>query len=276
MVMDIGGQAVVEGVMMRNKERYAVAVRLKNGNIKVRKEKSSGYPEWLNVFFIRGVVGLGYTFYDGVRALIWSNNQNLGERDKLGKKEIALTLIASFLFAILIFVIVPFFSAHWINSEGMLFDVIDGLLRMALFLGYIILISFTKDVKTLFRYHGAEHKAVHCYEAGKELTIHNVGKFSRFHPRCGTSFLFIVLLISIIIFTFIPGATWVKFIGRIALLPVVAGISYEIIKLSAKYQKNILVKALIAPGLWLQRITTNEPTDNQIEVGIASLKAVVK
>lgn len=274
--MDIGGQAVIEGVMMRNKERYAVAVRLKNGNIKVRKEKSSSYPEWLNVFFIRGVVGLGYTFYDGVRALIWSNNQNLGERDKLNKKEIALTLTASFLFAILIFVIVPFFSAHWINSEGMLFDVIDGLLRIALFLGYIILISFTKDVKTLFRYHGAEHKAVHCYEAGKELTIHNVRKFSRFHPRCGTSFLFIVLLISIVVFTFIPGSTWFKFIGRIALLPVVAGISYEIIKLSAKYQKNILVKVLIAPGLRLQRITTNEPTDNQIEVGIASLKAVVK
>ena len=191
--MDVGGQAVIEGVMMRNKEKFAVAVRLPNGEIKIRKEKSSKFSKFFNVYFLRGVVGLGYTLYDGVRALIWSGNQNLGTEEKLTKKEIIMTISLSLLFSVLIFVIVPFFSARWIHSEGVWFDVLDGGFRVAFFLGYLLIISFMKDVKTLFQYHGAEHKAIYCYESGKKLTLENVKKFSRFHPRCGTSFLFIVL-----------------------------------------------------------------------------------
>ncbi len=274
--MDVGGQAVIEGVMMRNKKRYAVAVRLPNGKIKIKQEKTTFFPKFFDFFFIRGVVGLGYTLYDGIRALIWSSNQNLGVEEKLSKAEVITTIVASFLFSILFFVVIPFFSANWIHSEGFLFNALDGVFRVALFLGYLILISFMKDVKTLFQYHGAEHKTIYCYESKQPLTLENVKKFTRFHPRCGTSFIFIVLLLSIVIFSLIQGPLWVKLVGRIALLPVIAGTGYELIKLSGKYSKNPVVKILITPGLWLQRITTKEPSDKQLEVGIASLKSVVE
>ena len=273
--MNVGGQAVIEGVMMRNKEKFAVAVRLKNGKINVWKEKNTFFPKFLDIFFMRGIVGLGFTLYDGMRALIWSSNQNLGSKEKLTKKEVVGSITLSFLFSILIFVIVPFFSAHYIQSEGYLFNVLDGVFRVVLFIGYLTLISFMSEVKTLFSYHGAEHKTIYCYEAKKQLTLKNVKEYSRFHPRCGTSFIFIVLLLSIVVFSFVSGPLWMKLVGRILLLPVIAGISYELIKLSDKFSGNIVVKMLIAPGLWLQRITTNEPNDKQIEVGIKALQAVV-
>jgi len=274
--MEVGGQAVIEGVMMRNKEKFAVAVRTKDGKIKVKKEKSSKYPKFFQKPFIRGIVGLGYTLYDGIKALIWSSNQQLEVEEKLTKKEVIGTITVSLLFALLIFVAVPFFAANWIHSEGIWFDILDGGLRVVLFLGYLIIISFMKDVQTLFQYHGAEHKSIACYEAKEDLNLHNVKKYSRLHPRCGTSFLFIVLILSIVLFTLINGPLWMKFIGRILLLPVIAGISYELIKLEGKYRKNPIIKILIAPGLWLQRITTKEPSDKQLEVGIKALKSVVK
>lgn len=274
--MEIGGQAVIEGVMMRNKEKFAVAVRLKNGQIKIKKSKNTHYPKFFQIFFIRGIVGLAYTLYDGIKALVWSSNQQLEQEEKLSKKEISGTIILSLLFAILVFVGIPFLAARFVQPEGILFNILDGIFRLVLFLGYLLVISFMEDVKTLFRYHGAEHKAIACYEAKQELTIKNVRKFSRFHPRCGTSFLFVILVLSIIIFTFIEGSLWVKFFGRILLLPVIAGLGYELIKLSGKYRENSLVKACIAPGLWLQRITTKEPTDKQLEVGIRALENVVK
>jgi len=274
--MEVGGQAVIEGVMMRNKEKYAVAVRLPNGKIKIVKQKSSNFPKWFNIFFLRGVVGLGYSLYDGVRALVWSSNQSLGKEEKLSKKEIVGTLSLSFLAAIGLFVAVPFFAARWLHSDGVWFNVFDGLFRVVLFLGYLALISRMKDVKTLFQYHGAEHKTIYCHENKKELTVDNVRSFSRFHPRCGTSFLFVILILSIIVFSFLSGPIWFKFLGRLVLLPVIAGLGYELLKLSSKYVNNFFVKIAITPGLWLQRVTTKEPTDRQIEVGIASLKAVLK
>ncbi len=274
--MEVGGQAVIEGVMMRNKNKFAVAVRTKEGKIKIKKEKSSKYPKYFQKPFIRGVVGLGYTLYDGVKALIWSSNQQLEKEEKLTKKEVIGTIVISLLFAILIFVVLPFFAANWIHSEGIWFDILDGTLRVILFLGYLILISFMKDVQTLFQYHGAEHKCIACYEAKEHLHVHNVKKYSRLHPRCGTSFLFVVLILSIIVFTLINGPLWIKLVGRILLMPVIAAIAYELIKLSGKYKNSKIVKVFIAPGLWLQRITTKEPSDKQIEVGIKSLEAVVK
>jgi len=274
--MNVGGQAVIEGVMMRNKERFAVAVRLPNGKIKVKQEKSSTFPKIFNVFFVRGAVGLGYALVDGVKALVWSSNQQLGKEEKLTKRELAVTLGTSFLFAILLFVVVPFFSARYIQQEGMWFNILDGSFRLAIFLGYLGVLSLMKDMRALFQYHGAEHKSIYCYEAGKKLTVENVKKYSRFHPRCGTSFLFMVLLLSIVIFSFVGGAWYVKLLARIALLPVIGGIGYELIKLSNAYSQNKIVKGIIAPGLWLQRITTREPTDKQLEVGIRALKAVVR
>jgi uncharacterized protein YqhQ len=274
--MEVGGQAVIEGVMMRNKEKFAVAVRTKEGKIKVKKEKSSNFPKFFQKPFIRGVVGLGYTLYDGVKALIWSSNQQLEVEEKLTKKEIIGTITISFLFAVAFFVVLPFFAANFIHSEGIWFDVLDGAIRVGLFLGYLAVISLAKDVKILFSYHGAEHKTIACYEDKKTLTVKNVKKYSRFHPRCGTSFLFVVLILSIIMFTLIRGPLWMKFAGRIVLLPVIAGIGYELIKLSGKYRKSPFVKIIVAPGLWLQRITTKEPSDKQLEVSIQSLKAVLK
>src|SRR3989344_19987 len=217
--MEVGGQAVIEGVMMRNKEKYAVAVRLPDGKIKVLKNKSSTFPKWFNVFFLRGVVGLGYALYDGVRALIWSSNQSLGKEEHLSTKEIVGTLGFSFISAMVLFVGLPFFAARLIHSEGLWFNVFDGLFRTGLFLGYLLIISQMKDVKTLFQYHGAEHKTIYCHENKKELTVDNVRGFSRFHPRCGTSFLFLILILSIATFSFLSGPLWVKLGGRIILLP---------------------------------------------------------
>ncbi|MDP3733821.1 MAG: DUF1385 domain-containing protein, partial [Nanoarchaeota archaeon] len=163
--MDVGGQAVIEGVMMRNKKKFAVAVRLPDGTITVKTEESTFFPQFFNIIFLRGIVGLGYTLYDGVKALIWSGNQNLGTDEKLTTKEIIGTMIISFAASLLLFVVVPFFSAQWIHSEGLLFNLLDGVFRMVLFIGYLAVISMMKDVKTLFQYHGAEHKSIYCYEA---------------------------------------------------------------------------------------------------------------
>jgi uncharacterized protein YqhQ len=273
--MDIGGQAVIEGVMMRNKEKFAVAVRLPDGRIKVRKQKSTKFPKIFNFFFVRGVIGLGYMLYDGLRALIWSSNQNLGEEEELKKGELIGTVVFSFLFALLLFIGLPFLLAHLLQPEGFLFDLFDGIFRVGIFIGYLAAISLMKDIKILFQYHGAEHKSIACYEAKQPLTVEHVRKYSRFHPRCGTSFIFIVLVLSIILFTFISGAWYIEFLGRIILLPVIAGTGYELIKFSGKHYKNPFVRPFIAPGLWLQRLTTREPTDKQIAVGIKALQAVL-
>ena len=273
--MNIGGQAVIEGVMMRNKHRMAIAVRLPNGKIKIKTEKSTNFPSLFNIFFLRGIVGLGYTLYDGLKGMLWSSNQQLKKEEKLTKKEMFFGVAGSFLFALLFFVGIPFFSAHLIHPDGFWFNVWDGLFRVVLFLGYLLLISRLDDVKRLFSYHGAEHKAIYCYEAKKALTLRNVKLFSRFHPRCGTSFLFLVLLISIFVYSFLPDPWWVKLSGRVILLPLIGGISYEVIKLSNRFPRNLLIKIITAPGLWLQRLTTREPSNKQLEVGIKALKAVV-
>ena len=274
--MNVGGQAVIEGVMMRNKKRFAIAVRLPNGKIKVKINSNTYFPKIFQIFFLRGAVGMGYMLIDGLKALTWSSNQQLGKGEKISTKELAVTISFSFFASILIFVVLPFFSARFFHEEGLWFNILDGVFRAILFMGYLIGISFMKDVKTLFQYHGAEHKSIYCYESGEKLTLENVRKYSRFHPRCGTSFLFLVLVISVFIFSILQGPLWVKLAGRILLLPVIAGIGYELIKLSDYFKENRVVKIIITPGLWLQRITTKEPTDKQLEVGIKALKAVVE
>lgn len=273
--MKLGGQAVIEGVMMRNMERFAIAVRLPNGKIRVKKERLRKLPESLKLPFIRGVVGLIFTLMDGIKALTWSSNQQLGKEEKMTPKEFVGTLALSLLVGVIIFIGVPFLIAQLLTKDTFWFNMIDGLLRAAVFVGYIIGISFLPDVQRLYQYHGAEHKAIACYEAGKSFDPHQVQQHSRIHPRCGTAFLFLVFLLSILLFSFIPGAWWVKLAGRILLMPVVAGISYELLKLGDRYRENIVLRALVAPGMWLQQITTKEPSRDQIEVAITALQGVV-
>lgn len=274
--MHIGGQAVIEGVMMRDKEKFAVAVRLPSGKIKLKKEKSSKLPKILTLPLIRGAVGLAYMLKDGLHALVWSSNQQLGEDEKLSTKDLVFTIGSSLLFAIVIFIVIPFLAAKFIYQDGFWFNVLDGVFRIALFILYLAIISRMKDMKTLFQYHGAEHKTIYCYESGQKVNVNNVKQFPRQHHRCGTSFLFLVLVISIIVFSFITGPWWVKLGGRIVLIPIIAGIGYELIKLGDRFHHNILARAMVAPGIWLQEITTKEPTQKQIEVAMKALEGVVK
>ena len=274
--MNVGGQAVIEGVMMRNKEKFAIAVRKPNGEIEIKVEEARKFPKYFSWPFVRGALGLWFTLYDGVRALIWSGNQQMEEEEeKIKPHEAGLTFLFSFIISIVVFVGIPFFLTKWIGLTGAVFDVVDGVFRMAFFFGYMLLISRMDDVKTLFAYHGAEHKSIACHEAKEELTVENVRKYSRFHPRCGTSFLVFVAVISVMVFMLIPGGFVMEFVGRIVLIPVVAALGFVVIKLSGRFSSNPLVKMAILPGLWTQRITTKEPSDKQLEVGIASLKAVL-
>lgn len=275
--MHIGGQAVVEGVLMRNQERFSIAVRLPNGKIKTKRQETKHYPAWAKYFFIRGIVGLLFTLLDGISALVWSSNQQLGKEEQMTKKEIVGTLAFSLLIGVLVFIAVPFFAARFLAGDGFLFDALDGLFRVLLFLGYLALISRMKDVQRLFEYHGAEHKTIACYEAQGKLAVKNIQQhYSRIHHRCGTAFLFFVLLLSVFLYTFIDGVWWVKFGGRLLLLPVIAGLGYELLKLGDRFQKNPVMRLLVLPGLWLQQVTTKEPSDDQVEVAMKALEGVVR
>lgn len=276
--MQIGGQAVIEGVLMRNKEKFAVAVRLPNGKIKVKKEKSSRFPKFCGVFFLRGIVGLVYMLKDGFQALSWSSNQQLEKEEKIKKGEMFFTLLLSLLAGLGLFLGLPYLVTRFtIGEKGLLFGLLEGLLRAIIFIGYIWLIGFSRDVQRLFQYHGAEHKVINCYEKeGKEkLSVEKVKKHSTRHQRCGTTFIFITLILSIIIFSFLE-VGWLRLLWKLLLIPVIAGISYEILKLGDRFKENWLMKMLLWPGLKLQAMTTKEPNEKQIEVGIKAFEGVMK
>ena len=270
----IGGQALMEGVMMASKNKVAMSVRKENGKIKTKVEKRSGISEkFRKTIFLRGLISLFEMLYIGTKALTWSSNESLEEDEQIGGWGMFFMLLFSFAIAIGLFIALPLWLSKFVAEERIWFNVVDGLWRVVLFVGYLWFISRFKDVKRVFEYHGAEHKAVNCYEAGKSLTVKNVKKFSRIHPRCGTSFIFIVLIISIVLFSLIWSESWVlKFLYRILLIPVIASVSYEILRFNAKYPNKIM-SFLTKPGLWLQQITTQEPDDRQLEVSIAALKA---
>ena len=292
--INVGGQAVIEGVMIRGPSKYVVAVRknrkitAKHGNIPSRNHSFMKWP------FVRGFVNLVDMLVIGIRSLMWSAEQASGE-EKLGKNELVFTILISVGFAILFFIALPYFLTNLVGfteeKKPVLFNIIDGVIRIMIFLVYIIAISFMKDVRVLFQYHGAEHKAIHCYEKVKKLNAANVKKFTTLHPRCGTSFLLIVFIVSIFVFSLLPSiilfyypsflnlSVWIRkgtlFPIRILLIPIIAGISYEILKISDKKQANLLFKIISMPGLALQRITTKEPNKRQIEVAIQSLKKLL-
>jgi uncharacterized protein YqhQ len=278
--LPVGGQAVIEGVMMRRGDKVAIAVRNSKNKIMIKKDKvgstTKKYPV-LSLPLVRGAVNLVETMKLGMSSLTYSANASIDEKeDKLGSGEIFWTTTIAIVASIGLFVLLPLFLTRLFQVEGFLFNIIDGIIRLAIFVAYILAISMMADVKTLFQYHGAEHKSVNCFESGKKLTVANVKRCSKEHRRCGTTFLLIVMAISIIVFSIITSESFrIKLGSRLLLLPVIAGLSYEILKLGAKYEKNILLNIMIVPGLWLQRLTTREPTPKQIEVAIKAIEAVV-
>jgi uncharacterized protein YqhQ len=277
----VGGQAVIEGVMMKRNDNVAIAVRKPNRKISIKKEKfgsASKKIKFLGWPIIRGCVNFIEMTYLGMSALTHSANESLDEKDeKLSPKEMIITIVMALLLGIGLFVLLPLFLTSLIkNISGVLFNLVDGLIRVALVMAYILGISFMRDVRRLFEYHGAEHKAVNCHENNEELTVKNVKKYSTLNARCGTSFIFYVLIVSIIVFSLVPSNRFIiKLASRIVLLPLIAGISYEILKFSAAHSKNVFLKILISPGFLMQKITTREPNEKQIEVAIAAIKAVL-
>jgi len=289
--VNIGGQAVLEGVMMRSPHAFTVAVR-KGGKPgaeiavfrQVIKPIGERFP-FLKKRVIRGSAALFEAMWLGIRALNFSANEALeegadGKKEEISPLAMAGTMIVALAFSLGLFLALPLLltnliGTHYgtVNRNSILFNLTDGAFRVALFLGYVSGISYMKDIRRVFEYHGAEHKAIAAHEAGVALTVENARPYSRIHPRCGTSFLLAVIALSIVLFSFIPGSwpLWAKGVSRIVLLPVIAGLGYEFIKYSAKHCENSLIKNLMLPGLWLQRLTTREPSDDQIEVAIRAL-----
>lgn len=292
----VGGQAVIEGVMMQSKNYRAIAVRKSNGEIELKKEK---IKSWIKdkkidkIPFLRGSFVLFETMIEGMKSLNYSSEFFLEEeeeedaidkflkrifKDKANDAIMAVSLILAMILSVGLFVLIPTSIGGLFSSfihNNILLNLIEGLVRICILILYMLLISRNEDIKRTFMYHGAEHKAIYCYESNLELTVENARKFTTLHPRCGTNFLFIVMATSIILFSFFG---WPNILARIAMrilcIPIVAGISYEIIKFLGKYN-NILSKIVAYPGMMLQHITTKEPNDEQLEVAIKALKAVI-
>lgn len=277
----IGGQAVIEGVMMRGPELTATAVRTPEGKIEISSRPvnsiSDRYPI-LKKPLLRGCVSLIESLVIGIRSLGYSAQMAGEEEEQLSDKELAGTIIFAFVLAAVLFIAIPTGAAklfHSITEDPVFLNLMEGLLRLFIFIAYIVGISRMKDIQRVFQYHGAEHKTIACFEAGEALTVENAMKHTRFHKRCGTSFLLIVMLVSIFVFAFLGWPSLIeRIVSRIVLLPVVAGISYEIIRFSAN-SDNCLLGWAVKPGLWLQRLTTREPEPDMLEVAIESAKAVL-
>ena len=292
----IGGQAVLEGVMMKKGDLYAVTVRKPNGELVIDTEEFHGIMHGnkiKNTPFIRGVFNFVDSLILGTRTLNYSSeffeDESAKEtkfdlwfkkvfKDKADGVVAGITVTLSIVLAIGIFMVLPYFISSLLDTfvrNSTILAVIEGLIRLAIFVGYVVLISAMEDIKRVYMYHGAEHKCINCIERGRKLTIHNVMASSRLHKRCGTSFMLFVMMISIILFMFIKvDDPIMRVVVRILLVPVIAGISYEIIRLAGNNSNNILVKIISAPGMWLQTLTTKEPTPDMVEVAIKSVEAV--
>ncbi|MGE5433332.1 MAG: DUF1385 domain-containing protein [Candidatus Doudnabacteria bacterium] len=287
MASAIGGQAVLEGVMMRGPSNWSVAVRKPDGDIAQVSQPivSPMTRHWLlRLPIIRGVIALGESLAIGFRALAISANYAAQEEGEDGEVTTELTrgqLIFAFAiaigFAVLLFKVGPALLTDWIGIQAGWFVIVEGLIRVTVFVLYLALISLLPDLRRVFQYHAAEHKAINAYEAGEELEPARVQKFSLIHPRCGTAFLLWVMVIAIFVFAFFGRPVWYWLIAtRILLLPLIAGIAYELIRFAGKHTDNRILMTLLAPGLWLQRLTTREPTLDQLEVSIRALREVLE
>ena len=277
----VGGQAVIEGVMMRGPGLTATAVRDPGRKIQVDTKPvhsiSDRYPI-LKKPMLRGTVSLIESLVIGMKSLSYSAKMAGEEDEQLSDREMAGTIVFALVLASVLFIAIPTGAAkffHFVTEEPVFLNLMEGFLRLLIFLGYIGGIRPMEDSGRVFQFQGAEQKTIHCYEAGLPLTVENVQKFSRLHPRCGTNFLLIVMLVSIFVFAFLGWPTlWERIASRILLLPVVAGISYEIIRVAGR-SENPVIQTAIKPGLWLQYLTTRPPEDDMVEVAIESLKAVL-
>ncbi len=278
-----GGQAVIEGVMMRGRDHWAIAVRKTDGDMHLESHRvktiGDRFP-FLKAPGLRGVLALGQAMSIGMRALTISANQSVPEEERLTKKQMGLSMTVALLVFVAIFMVGPavlfgFARMHVVHSS-LLSNIYEGLFRVALFLAYLALIGTLKDVKRVFQYHGAEHKTIAAYEHDAPLEPPSVDRFSTLHVRCGTNFLLIVLIIAIIVFALFgnPGWLW-TILSRIIAIPLIAGVAFELLRLGAKFHGSVVMRVLMAPGLWLQKITTRQPTTDQIDVAIASFNAVL-
>ncbi len=294
----VGGQAVIEGVMMRTPHAYAVAVRRSDGTLEVKKEgvrRLSDYWKALSWPVVRGFAVLLQSLVLGIRTLNFSftvATRDLDQkadgpsRPKGGEGEflpILITLVFAAAVAVFVFILAPLWITTWLKNyfsavhNWVVFNLVDGLIRVVFFLGYSLLISRMKDIRRVFQYHGAEHKVVYTWEAGEDLTVENARRKSTLHPRCGTSFLLFVMVVSIVVFSLFKfRAFWAIFLSRVLLIPLISGLSYELIRLSAPRCRRGFFRMVVLPGLALQRITTKEPSDDQLEVAIHALKQALE
>jgi uncharacterized protein YqhQ len=278
-----GGQAVVEGVMMRGRDVWAVAVRRPDGSIHVESHDIRSIADRVRVLRapgLRGVIALGQALTIGVRALSISANQASPEDVQLSSGQMALSMTAAFVIFLAVFIVGPAVAFRWVGhrvGSGLLVNVLEGLFRIALFLGYLVLIGRTREVRRVFEYHGAEHKTIAAYEHHEPLVPEAVDRYSTLHVRCGTNFLLIVMVIAILVFALFgnPGIWW-RVGSRIVAIPIIAGLAFEMLRLGARFEGSAFMRALMAPGLWLQKITTRPPTTDQIEVAIASFGEVLR
>jgi len=274
-----GGQALIEGVMMRSRTHLVICVRQPNKGILTHTEEINSISERHRVLrlpFVRGIIALFETFYLGVKGLYFSANTVLEEEEKFTYKEFAIAFAMALGLAAF-FIVVPFLLTHLLRLTGVIFNVVEAILRLAIFLLYLTLVAMWSEFRRILQYHGAEHKAINAHEAGVALNVANVKKFSRLHPRCGTSFIFIVMIVSILLFSIMPNLGIVARLAyRVLLIPVIAAISYELLKLSARYRESIITRILTMPGLAFQRLTTREPDDDMIEVAVEAVKEVSK
>ena len=275
-----GGQAVIEGVMIRSRRHMVICMRKQNGEILTKTEEINSLSQRhriLRLPFIRGIPALFETLYIGVKGLIFSANAVLEEEDeKFTYKEMAVTILLTLALSSF-FIVVPFLLTTLLKLTGVLFNIVEAFVRLTIFLVYLKLISLWSELRRVFQYHGAEHKAINAYEAGVDLNLTNARKFSRLHPRCGTSFLFIVLLVSILLFSMMPDlGFFARLAYRVILIPVLGALSYEILKFSDRHRNSRIMRILVAPGLAFQRLTTREPDDDMISVALEAAKAVIK
>ncbi|HPF34341.1 MAG TPA: DUF1385 domain-containing protein [Candidatus Krumholzibacteria bacterium] len=283
----VGGQAVIEGVMMRSPNAIATAVRTPDGRIVVRKKPFRSVfkkLKFLNIPVVRGGIHLIESMGLGIDALMFSADQAV-EEDRVEKKEKTLgdtlmmwgTVVFAFIMSMGLFFYLPLLVTDWLGvDDPFWFNVVDGIIRIVFFVAYLKIISLMKDMARVFQYHGSEHMSIHCFENGLDLTVANTRPFTTLHPRCGTSFLFFVMLIALVVFSLMGKPdNVVERLQRIAFIPVIGGLAYEAIKLSGKFKDSWLIKPLIWPGLMLQKITTSRPDDDQIEVALAALRAVL-
>ena len=285
--MRVGGQAIMEGVLMRSPNFWGMAVRTPAGDVDLRAERFRSITRRSKLFrlpIIRGALSLGETIWLGMKALTLSTNIALGEEEDLSKKEITGTLVFALALGFGLFLVAPVLGTKGIDAllersiqNPIVFNLIEGVIRIAIFIAYLLGITLiSRDVKRFFAYHGAEHKAIKVYERGEELVPENARKLDTSHVRCGTSFVLYVLVLSILVFSLLGVEGWLFMVlSRLLVIPLVAGIAFEFIMWSAKHQENPIVQVLVWPGLQLQKLTTREPTDDMVEVAMASLKKVL-